>query len=290
MSAVVCRKRSTSIFDDLQYNPPSVAKRIRCSADASSPPPSAAAGCFSPSTTASPLFDSTITSGTREAHIALLNHLKSIFPHMEQQYLERALEASGNNLDYAINSLRDLCLESAANRSDGGLEANAQILSEGALSNGACNSASVEESALDNFPKDGSEWVDLFVNEMLNASDVEDARGRASRALDALEKSIIARLNAEAFQNFQKESTVLKEQVEVLLRENTTLKRAVAIQHERQKDYNEKNQELHHLKQLVSQYQEQLSKLEVSNYALAMHLRQAQQGSSIPGRFHPDVF
>ena len=30
--------------------------------------------------------------------------------------------------------------------------------------------------------------------------------------------------------------------------------------------------------------------LQVNNYALTMHLRQAQQGNSIPGRFHPDVF
>lgn len=29
---------------------------------------------------------------------------------------------------------------------------------------------------------------------------------------------------------------------------------------------------------------------QVNNYALTMHLKQAQQSSSIPGRFHPDVF
>lgn len=56
---------------------------------------------------------------------------------------------------------------------------------------------------------------------------------------------------------------LLKEQIEVLLRENTILKRAVAIQHERQKECEDKNQELQHLKQVVSQYQEQLRTLEV---------------------------
>ena len=55
----------------------------------------------------------------------------------------------------------------------------------------------------------------------------------------------------------------LKEQIEVLLRENTILKRAVAIQHERQKEFEDKNLELQHLKQLVAQYQEQLRTLEV---------------------------
>lgn len=57
---------------------------------------------------------------------------------------------------------------------------------------------------------------------------------------------------------------LLKEQLEGLIRENTILKHAVAIQHERQKQYEDKNQEIQHLKQLVTQYQEQLRTLEVS--------------------------
>lgn len=56
---------------------------------------------------------------------------------------------------------------------------------------------------------------------------------------------------------------LLKEQLEGLIRENTILKHAVAIQHERQKQYEDKNQEIQHLKQLVTQYQEQLRTLEV---------------------------
>ncbi|OMP05204.1 hypothetical protein CCACVL1_02008 [Corchorus capsularis] len=72
--------------------------------------------------------------------------------------------------------------------------------------------------------------------------------------------------------------------------QNTVLKRAVVIQHERQKESEDKNNELQHLKQSVSQYQEQLRTLEVKNYALTMHLKQAQQSNPIPGSFHPDVF
>lgn len=56
---------------------------------------------------------------------------------------------------------------------------------------------------------------------------------------------------------------LLKQQVEALIQENTILKRAVAIQHERQKEHEIRSQELQHLKQLVSQYQEQLRTLEV---------------------------
>ncbi|MBA0810864.1 hypothetical protein Gohar_002818 [Gossypium harknessii] len=62
------------------------------------------------------------------------------------------------------------------------------------------------------------------------------------------------------------ENMMLKEQIQVLIQENTVLKRAVAIQHERQKEYQDKNNELEHLKQLVSQYQEQLRTLEVRNH------------------------
>lgn len=56
---------------------------------------------------------------------------------------------------------------------------------------------------------------------------------------------------------------MLKEQAEVLVRENTILKRAVAIQHERQKEYDERNQEVQHMKQMIAQYQEHLKNLEV---------------------------
>lgn len=56
---------------------------------------------------------------------------------------------------------------------------------------------------------------------------------------------------------------MLKEQLEAQMQENTLLKRAVSMQHERQKEFEENSQELQRLKQLVSQYQEQLRTLEV---------------------------
>lgn len=53
--------------------------------------------------------------------------------------------------------------------------------------------------------------------------------------------------------------------METLLRDNAILKRAVAIQHERHKEYDEKNQEVLQLKQVVAQCQEQLRTLEVNS-------------------------
>lgn len=177
--------------------------------------------------------------------------------------------------------------------------------------------ASEEPVAGQNYPTNGTEWVELFVEEMKNASNVDDAKARASRRLEALGKSICARASVETERNFHQvihhihvfsivivigcdmryslvdllqENMMLKEQVEALIQENVILKRAICIQHERQKECEERDQELKHLKQVVSQCQEQVRALEVNNYALTMHLKQAEQSSSIPGRFHPDVF
>jgi hypothetical protein len=56
---------------------------------------------------------------------------------------------------------------------------------------------------------------------------------------------------------------MLREQLAIILRENAVLKRGVAIQHERQKEFDVRTQEVHSLKQLVLQYREQLKTLEV---------------------------
>lgn len=124
----------------------------------------------------------------------------------------------------------------------------------------------------------------------MNASDMKDAKARAARALEALEKSINARTGTDAMQNLQQENMMLKQQLEAIVQENSLLKRAVVTQQKRQRESEDQSQELQHLRQLVTQYQEQLRTLEVNNYALTLHLKQAQQNSSIPGRYHPDVF
>lgn len=57
---------------------------------------------------------------------------------------------------------------------------------------------------IEDLPKDGSEWVELLVREMMNASNMDDARARASRVLDLLEKSIVARAGTELMQSSHK--------------------------------------------------------------------------------------
>lgn len=57
---------------------------------------------------------------------------------------------------------------------------------------------------------------------------------------------------------------MLKAQIEVLRKDDAILKRAVVIQHERQKEYDERSQEVQQLKQLIAQGKEQLRTLEVN--------------------------
>ncbi|KAM7508223.1 hypothetical protein LguiA_018676 [Lonicera macranthoides] len=294
MSAVVCGKRSSLFEDNIPSSPSPVTKRIRFSnSNSNSPvrysPPRTNAG--SPSS-----FSSQSPFNLPSPRLLALDHLIAFFPDMDKQLLERALEECGDDLDSAIRSLNELRLGSVENmgssavKSGSAQEANVQFQTQGAgIDNGEV--APPENlSAPENQAMDGADWVELFVREMMSASNMEDARTRASRALEFLEKSICARATVEVAQGLQQENIMLKEQLQALVQENTVLKRAVSIQHERQKEFEDRSQELHNLKQMVSQYQEQLRTLEVNNYALTMHLRQAQQSNSISGRFHPDVF
>ncbi len=268
MSAIVCGKRS--FFEDLPTSPtsasPPVTKKLRYSSSTSPVR-------FSPFSHSPP---------------ALVEQLRAVFPGMDKQLLEKALEECGYDLNSAIKSLHELCLGYPEGNSTSAGKLSGD--NEGAATSNNDAAPLDSSSAQGNLPRNGAEWVELFVSEMTNAISIDDARSRAMRVLESLEKSISGHTGSEAAESFQKENMVLKEQIEILLRENTILKRAVAIQHERQKEYDERNQEVQQLKNLVSQYQEQLRTLEVNNYALTMHLRQAQESNSIPGRFHPDVF
>ncbi|KAG6421155.1 hypothetical protein SASPL_117704 [Salvia splendens] len=280
MSAVVCGKRS-NIFEESPSSPP-VTKRIRCSSSSS------------PGRTFSP----PRAPASASNHISSIDHLVSLFPDMDRQFVEKALEESGDDLDLAIKRLNDLRLSVAASSSDLTQDIDTQFLARGVflkfcalfVVNDGGAASGQEPPVVNNLPVNGAEWVELLVREVLTAASVEDAKARLSQALEALEKSIYANATAEAAKSFLKENVVLKQQLEALLQENTILKRAVSIQHERQKEFEETGHELHQLKQLVSQYQEQLRTLEVNNYALTMHLKQAQQSGSLPGRFYPDVF
>ncbi|KAF5459191.1 hypothetical protein F2P56_023169 [Juglans regia] len=144
--------------------------------------------------------------------------------------LERALEECHNDLDSTIRSLNELRLGSTDNnlgsiaaKCDVTLEANVQ--SQGEVTTDGHVVADEKLSTLHNPIMDATDWVELFVRDLMSASNVDDARARTSIFFEILERSIHACASAE-----------------------------------------------------------------VNNYALTMHLKQAQESNSIPDPFHPDAF
>ncbi|KAE9584548.1 hypothetical protein Lal_00021712 [Lupinus albus] len=252
MSAAVCGSKRV-FLEELPPSPP-LSKRLRCSSS---------------------------TSPIRLPHHSLIDQLRNLFPHMDHLLYERAIQESGNDLEAAIKRLNELCLETV----DGNSGTAAKLEGDGNAS------ASEDQPALNTFPVNGAEWVEFFVTEMSVATNVDDARGRAARMLEILEKSISARAGADAAEILQKENLLLKQQVEVLIKEKNSFKNAFRIQHERLSDYEDKNQELQRLKQLVSEHEEHIRNLEMKNYTLRLHLERAYQNNNpFPGPFPPDFF
>ncbi|XP_062199316.1 uncharacterized protein LOC133901821 [Phragmites australis] len=278
MSAAVCGKRASSFFEDQQLPhagspPPSKRTRFRSAGGGSPSPPR-----------------------PRGADPGFVAAIRARFPAVSLEFIEKALEECGNDLDAATKYLLNLHVESAeynvahVYQSPIRMSTEDQVPTNGILDGNEVAAPVDSVPCAESLPSSSTQWVEILVNEMVSASDTVDAKARASRVLEVFERSVISHIGAEALQNFQKENSVYKEQSEAVIRENTILKKAVAIQHERQKECDERNQELQQLKQLVVQYQEQVRSLEVNNYALSMHLRQAQQGNSMAGHFHRDIF
>ncbi|CAN1787534.1 hypothetical protein LINPERHAP1_LOCUS17687, partial [Linum perenne] len=71
-------------------------------------------------------------------------------------------------------------------------------------------------------PNSMNQWAELLVAEMTKAASVDDDRSRAGKLLEALEKAVM-----------EKETGWMRKRVEVLGKQNSLLKRAVAILHER---------------------------------------------------------
>ncbi|KAK8512278.1 hypothetical protein V6N13_097071 [Hibiscus sabdariffa] len=135
---------------------------------------------------------------------------------------------------------------------------------------------------------DSPRWMDLFVQEMASATNMDNAKARAARILEAFEGSVVA--NKRAAEEIEHAS--LKEHLRSLRDNNQILRRAVAIQHERNVEQEGKEREVQQLKLTLSQYIEQARTLELNNYTLRLHLQRSQQSScsSINEQFPPDIY
>eukprot|EP00270_Netrium_digitus_P004125 TRINITY_DN1500_c0_g1_i1.p1 TRINITY_DN1500_c0_g1~~TRINITY_DN1500_c0_g1_i1.p1 ORF type:complete len:275 (-),score=93.22 TRINITY_DN1500_c0_g1_i1:367-1191(-) len=154
-----------------------------------------------------------------------------------------------------------------------------------------------------------SQWVGAVVEEMMKSADMDDAHRRAGGLLLAFEQAVgqkiaaeqhkltcdvHSRLDENLLQQARGENLELQQRLQVFERENGILKRAVAIQHERQKQEQEaRGRELQQLKEELQAHHEQMRTLEMTNYALTVHLRAATHStgpSAMATRFPPDVY
>lgn len=274
MSAGVCGKRVG--FEEIFGSSSTSAKRSRCS------------------TFGSPVRSSDFGSGSDDSVSVLLQ----MFPNLDREMLETVLRTHNNKIEDAIESLHALSLgDTIARNESQGLDSammgnNDTGPAQSEHEYGQTTEQKVEDvqdlKSMFEFGNamDGSKWVDLFVHEMMNATDLSDARARAARILEAFEKNVVS----HSMELKELEHASLKEHLQNFLRDNQILKRAVAIQHDRNLEQEERAREVQQLKDVIRQYQEQVRALELNNYTLKLHLQRAQGSSSIPGQFHPDIF
>mmetsp|Transcript_64 Transcript_64/g.219 ORF Transcript_64/g.219 Transcript_64/m.219 type:complete len:338 (+) Transcript_64:350-1363(+) len=134
-------------------------------------------------------------------------------------------------------------------------------------------------------PQTPEEWVDALVASMQQATDVADARARAAQALQAFEQAVQGAVQAT--------TPGSQQQLAALQRDNTILKRAVAIQNNRLQDLAgaaqqlaAKDTELAELRNVAKQYHDRVQALELSNFSLAQHLKQATDARTIDAGRH----
>lgn len=197
----------------------------------------------------------------------LLKALQALFPRMSDESIAHVLEECGDDIDAAIRRLNDL-----------------------QLSTPSCSTEAVGKSVsrgetLQNNNRDDSnvvrrEWVDALVEQMSVATDVDDAKERAAQVLQ------------RALVNSQQEAM---DHVDSVQKENSILKRAVGIQNTKIHELMEERKNVDQLLSEVNHLKEKCHALEMHNYSLQLHLKQAttrQDECRTPGGGpnNPDVF
>lgn len=240
--------------------------------------PTASSGRCSPNAQAYTVGHSTFTA------------LRALFADMSDKVIADVLAEYGNNIDAAIKHLNSLRLSGVrANQCDNAAisEPEQSEQQQHRSAEQAQTATPVPASSLSVQDRSASEWVDLVVQQMAEASSVEDAKQRAASILQAFEQAAVRHSEKQGGPEGERS----KLQVQELLKENQLLKRAVAIQNSRMQELGHKEQQLQQLRQLVEGYQQKVQALETQNYSLALHLKQATDGVD-PFRSHknPDVF
>jgi hypothetical protein len=126
------------------------------------------------------------------------------------QFIEKALEECGNDFDLATKYLLNLPAQSAkcdaapGYQPPNGMTTEDQVPAEGILVDNEVAAPVDSVPWADNLPSSSIQWSEILVNEMLSASNMDDAKARASRVLEVFERAMTSRIGAEAHQSFQK--------------------------------------------------------------------------------------
>lgn len=209
--------------------------------------------------------------------LSTLAALRAIFPDMDDQTVSNVLAECGDNIDAAIKRLNELKLST----NDQPNPVNDQPT--------PAPEPSQQQETSSSSPTSPQQWIDVLVQQMTAASSVDDARQRAANVLQSFEQFTMSRTQLQAAASEEK-AQQLQAKLDEALKENHILKRAVQIQNARVQEAAQKEQEIQHLNQIISQHREQLRQLELSNYSLTLHLQQATHGSSFSHQRNPDVF
>ncbi|KAG2491546.1 hypothetical protein HYH03_010117 [Edaphochlamys debaryana] len=237
-----------------------------------------------------------------------LSALLALFPGMDERTVSSVLSECGNNIDAAIRRLGELRLATGSGEEAGPSSppppANARTegpagtpsasapgvgtpgpSSDAAAAAAAAAASEAEAAAAASGPQTAEQWVEVLVAEMAAASDLTNARQRAAGFLRQFE-AFVARLTRQQVE--ASGSTAAR--AAKLAEENAVLKKAVQIQHRQLQERAGLEAEVAALKAHMAQQQEQLRTLQVSNYSLSLHLKNATQGAFVDMPRNPDVF
>lgn len=126
-----------------------------------------------------------------------LQALAALFPGMSDHDIASVLSEYGNDVDAAIRRLNELQLSRASgDTARGTASADGSGAATPATPVVAAEEAQVEAKVVEEISpapqKTASEWVEAMVREMSSARDLEDARARAARLLEAFERGVLS--------------------------------------------------------------------------------------------------
>lgn len=117
--------------------------------------------------------------------------IAALFPGMSDQDIASVLSEYGNDVDAAIRRLNELQLSRPSPASSGAPEASIPGTPQAAEEPQAAEKLNSTQEITPASQKTAGEWVEEVVREMAAARDLEEARARAARLLEAFEREVL---------------------------------------------------------------------------------------------------